>query len=52
MRVVYKSKKHQWSNIIEIKTRELMMYIDNRLDHVDFDEPKLNIPEGKLFLRI
>jgi len=52
MRVVYKSKKNQWSSIIGIKTRELMMHVDGRLDHVIFDEPKPNIPEGKWFLRI
>ena len=52
MRVIYKNKKHQWSSIIEIKTRELMMYIDGRLDHVNFNKPKPNIPEGKWFLGI
>jgi len=52
MRVMYKHKKHQWSTIIEMKTRELMMYIDGRLDHVNYDEPKPNIPEGKWFLSI
>ena len=52
MRVTYKSKKHQWSTIIEMKTRELMMYTDGRLDYVDFSEPKPNIVEGKWFLRI
>jgi len=41
-RVIYKNKKHQWSSIIEIKTRELMMYIDGRLDHLDFIEPNPN----------
>ena len=29
-----------------------MMYIDGRLDHVNYDEPKPNIPEEKWFLRI
>jgi len=52
MRVMYRSKKHQWSAIIEMKTRELMMYIDGRLDFVDFTEPRSNIPEGNWFLRI
>jgi len=52
MRVTYKSKKHQWSRIIEMKTRELMMHIDGRLDHMDFREPRPNIVEGKWFLRI
>jgi len=52
MRVTYKSKKHQWSRIIEMKTRELMMFIDSRLDHLDFIEPKHNIPAGRWFLRI
>lgn len=52
MRIMYKNRKHQWSTIIEMKTRELMMYIDGRLDCVDFSEPKPNIPEGKWFLRI
>jgi len=52
MRVVYKNRKHQWSSIIEIKTRELMMYIDGRLDCVDFSSPTPNILEGKWFLKI
>ena len=52
MRVMYKSKRYKWTSIIEIKTRELMMYVDGRLDHVDFSEPKPNIPEGKWYLRI
>ena len=51
-RVIYKNRKHQWSSIIEMKTRELMMYIDSRLDHVEFNQPKPNIPEGKWFLGI
>jgi len=51
-RVIYKNKKHQWSSIIEIKTRELMIHIDGRLNDLDFNEPKPNIPEGKWFLRI
>ena len=50
MRVVHKSKKRQWSSIIEIKTRELMMHIDGRLDRVNYDEPRPNIPDGKWFL--
>ena len=37
MRIIYKNKKHQWSSIIEIKTRELMMYIDGRLNDLDFN---------------
>ncbi len=52
MRILYKNRKHQWSSIIDMKTRELMMYIDDRLDYVDFNEPRSNIPEGKWFLRI
>lgn len=52
MKVMYKNKKHEWSNIIELKTRELLMHIDGRLDQVDFSEPYPNIPEGKWFLRI
>ena len=52
MRVMYKNKKRQWSTIIAMQTRELMMYIDGKLDYVDFSEPKPNIPEGKWFLRI
>ena len=47
MRVDYKNKKHQWSSIIEIKTRELMMNINNRLHPVKFGEPIPNISEGK-----
>ena len=35
-----------------MRTRELMMYIDGRLNELDFNPPKPNIPEGKLFLRI
>ena len=52
MRVLYKNRKHQWSCMIEMKTRELMIYIDGRLNDLDFEEPKPNIPEGKLFLKI
>ncbi len=52
IRVMYKSKKCRWSSIIEMKTRELMMHIDERLDPVNFDEPRSNIVEGKWFLRI
>ena len=48
MRITYKHKKHQWSSIIEMKTRELMI-IDGRLDYVVFSESRPNIPEGKLF---
>ena len=43
MRVIYKIRKHQWSGIIEIKTRELMMYIDKRLDYFDFNFLRTNI---------
>ena len=51
-RVIYKNRKHQWSGMIEIKTRELMMHIDGRLDHIDFCEPRPNIVEGQWFLSI
>jgi len=47
MRVMYQNRKRQWSSIIEIKTRELMMYIDGRLNYLDFNECQPNIPEGK-----
>jgi len=52
LRVVYKNKKHQWSTMIEMKTRELMMHIAGRLDYLNFSEPGPNIVEGKWFLRI
>ena len=52
MRVLYRNKKHRWSSMIEIKTRELMMYIDARLYCVDFSEPRPNIPNGRWFLKI
>ena len=51
MRVIYDHRKHAWSSIIEIKTRELMMFMDGRLDYVDFSEPSVTIPEGKWFLK-
>lgn len=35
-----------------MKTRELMMHIDGRLDYLNFSEPEPNIPDGKWFLRI
>ena len=47
MRVIYKNKKVKWSSIVEIKTRELMMHIDGRLNYLNFEEPKPNIPEVK-----
>ena len=52
MKIMCKNRKHQRSSIIEMKTRELMMYIDGRLDCVDVSEPRPNIPDGKWFLRI
>ena len=52
MSVIYKNRKHQWSSMIEMKTRELKMYVNGRLIDLDFNEPKPNIPKGKLFLKI
>jgi len=34
-----------------MKTREIMMYCNRRLDPVNFEDPKPNIAEGKLFLK-
>ena len=51
-RVIYKNRKHQWSSIIEMKTRELIIHCDGRLNYLNFNKPKPNIPEGNLFLGI
>ena len=52
MRIMYKNRKHTWSSMIEMKTRELMMYIDGRLDRLDFCACNPNILDGRWFLRI
>ena len=52
MRVIYKNKKHQWSSMTEIKTRELMMHIDGGLNYLNFEESRPNIPDSEWFLRI
>ena len=52
MKIIYKNRKHQWSTIIEMKARELMMHCDGRLTDLNFEEPKPNIPEGNWFLKI
>ena len=52
MRVMYQNRKRQWSSIIEMKTRELMMHIEGKLNYLNFEERRPNIAEGKWFLRI
>ena len=49
MRVTVKNKKRQWLGLIEISTRELMLYIDRWIDKEKFNQPKWNISEEKWF---